>query len=154
MKPLTFLALLISSIALFIGCSTTQVVKQNPDGSITTNTIRKADVERVARIAGEAAQIGTRIYLTEHPVERPKFALAYSILDSLIRDEDYDPVKFRDALAGLPFDQFKGSGGELYIALAIIVWDELTHEFIAVNERSWARPVMVSVRDGLGRALR
>jgi hypothetical protein len=156
-KPQTILlslVLLIVSAALLSGCTTTMVVKQNADGTITTNTIKKADIARVARIAGDAARIGAAIYMQEHPEARAQFALAYSILDSLIRDENYDPLKFREALAGLPFDRFKGSAGELYITLAVIVWDELAHEFIAVNEKAWAKPVMVSVRDGLGRALR
>ena len=148
------LVLLIGASALFTGCTTTTVLKQNPDGTITTNTVKKADVARVARIAGDAANMGTRIYLMEHPEQKPAFELAHAVLDSLIRDENYDPVKFREALAGLPFNQFKGTGGELYIALAIIVWDELTHDFITVNEKGWAKPVMVSVRDGLGQALR
>jgi len=148
------LVLLISSFALFTGCTTTYAVRQNPDGTITTNTIKKADIARVARIAGDAAQIGVSIYLLEHPQERPAFALAHATLDSLIRDENYDPMKFREALAGLPFNTFKGSAGELYVMLAIVVWDELTREFIAVNEKGWAKPVMVAVRDGMGRALR
>ncbi len=118
-----------------------------PDGK------RQVDADRVSRIAGHAAAIGSAAYLTAHPEQRPAFIVAEQALTGLIEQENYDPVAFSTALQALPTDALRGKEGALYVSVAVVVWDEAIAAATKLDQETLVRKTMIAVRDGLRRAL-
>ena len=123
-------------------------------GCVTTPGGQRAlDVARVARIAGTAADFGAQVYLQQHPEAAPAFRLAENVLTSLIDAENWDPAAFASALRSLPVKELRSPEGALLASAAVLLWDELAAESRTLDKTQWVRPVMLSVRNGLRRAL-
>ncbi len=131
---------LVLALTLSLGCST---VPSTPE----------ARLARVARISGVAASVGASSYLASNPQSRPAFEAAHAALTKLEADGNFNPDTFAEVLRGLPIDELKGPEGEIYISLAIVLWEEVKAESVALNTPEWVKPVLTSVRAGLGRAL-
>lgn len=116
-------------------------------------TLGTLDVDRVARIAGGAAQLGSTLYLRQNPEATPAFVAVYQALRALDAGGNYDPVAFADALRKLPVDALAGANGDLYISVAIVVWDELARQSAAIDTAVWVRPTLRAVMNGMGKAL-
>jgi hypothetical protein len=138
MKQILLSLMLAASMTLGPGCATTST----EDGSA-----------RAARLAGVAANLGTTVYLSQNPAARPAFEQAYAALSALEANGNFDPAAFAEALSVLPIDELKGPEGQLYISVAIVLYEELKANSIAVNTPEWVKPVLSSVKAGLGRAL-
>ncbi len=141
MRTKTYLALLISFLIPVVGCVT------GPDGT------RKLDTERVALLAGVAAEIGATAYLSKHPDQRIYFEAARNSLGALDASGDYDPAKFAAALQALPIKELRGPEGSLYVGLALVAWEELSAEATRFDRTDWVKPVLQRVHLGLDRAL-
>lgn len=123
-------------------------------GCVTSSTGQKTlDVERVARIAGAAAQIGSQAYLQKHPDQLASFVVAYEALGALDASGNYEPAAFAAALQNLPIKELQGPDGSVYVSVALVVWDELATQTATVDKTTWVKPVLKSVRAGLGRTL-
>lgn len=145
-KPRTLL------LSLALGLATAGLLplagcKTAADGS------RTVDSDRVSRIAGTAAQLGTTIYLAQHPEQRPSFAAAEQALTALADRQNYDPAAFSAALQGLPINELKGPNGSLYVSVALVVWDEVAAQATGVDKEELVKKTLVAVRDGLRRSL-
>ncbi len=113
-----------------------------------------ATSDRVARLAGLAADLGTRAVLAANPTYRPAFTLALGSLNVLIAAGNEDPAKFAEALQDLPINQLKGGDSSyLYISAAVVVWDEVSSVATGINKSELVRKTTLAVRDGLARAL-
>jgi hypothetical protein len=126
---------------MLVGCAT------GPNGQATV------DVQRVARLAGVAAEVGATVYLQKHPGDRAYFQIAASALAALDASSDYDPAKFAAALQTLPIRELRGPEGSLYVGLAIVAWEELSAEAARLDKTVWVKPVLERVQLGLERAL-
>jgi hypothetical protein len=104
-------------------------------------------------LAGVAANLGTTVYLSKNPQARSAFESAYAALSKLEEAGNFDPAAFAEALSVLPIDELKGPEGQLYISVAIVLYEELKASSVAVNTPEWTKPVLASVRVGIGRAL-
>lgn len=110
-------------------------------------------ITRIARIAGSAADLGTRKLLAEKPGFRPALTVTVNALRNLDASGEYDPVKFANALTTLPINELQGPEGDLYVSTAVVIWNELAQEAVAMDTTLWVKPVLRSVLDGMLRAL-
>ncbi|MDB6030227.1 MAG: hypothetical protein JWM16_565, partial [Verrucomicrobiales bacterium] len=97
------------------GCVTKPVVSTVPGGGAVTNLTRVPDVERIARVAGAAAELGSQAWLNEHPNDRRYFIVANEALKGLVNSANYDPAAFAQALQVLPMKELRGPQGSIYI---------------------------------------
>lgn len=137
----TSIALFALVFTLVTGCVTA------PDGA------RTVDTQRVARLAGVAAEIGATAYLQKRPGDRLYFEAAANGLTALDATGDYDPAKFAAALQALPIRELRGPEGSLYVGLALVAWEELSAEAARLDKTDWVKPVLQRVQLGLERAL-
>lgn len=138
------LSILMVCAALAVGAS----------GCTTTSSgTRVVDVQRVARLAGVAADVGSRVYIQHHPADRALFVVTEAALADLDSRGDYDPVKFAAALQTLPIKALTGPDGSLLIGVALVAWDELSALSEPLTTKEWVQPVLQKVRDGLARAI-
>jgi len=130
---------LVCALGLGTGCATTD------------------QATRAARLQGMvemAAYSGAAFHLVDHPEDFPRFELAGQTLNLLIRDGQFDVIKFRRALAGLPVRELKGEKGSILIEAGVVFFDALSRETVEVERRAYLKAVMVGMRDGLQRAVR
>lgn len=113
----------------------------------------KPDIERVARLVGSATLIGTQAYLIGHPQARTAFVASRAALRTLQADGNYDPLAFAAAFQNLPISGLQGEYGALYISVALVAWDELRAEAIALDRPDWVKPVLDAAIVGFDRAL-
>jgi hypothetical protein len=140
MKPRMIPASLLLAVALVLspGCSSIPLEDQTRE---------------MATIAEVAAYTGARYDLLEHPGHRVFFEASLAALDSLVRDEDYDPQKFAAALQGLPIKELRDDQGALLVGSAVILWDAYAARVINLDKTKFVQPVIAAVQRGLRRAL-
>jgi len=138
---LLFSTLIVSALLFFTGCVTA------PDGT------KQVDYNRVANIAGVAADIGTRAVLAKNPEHRADFAAVEQALNALIDAKNYDPAAFSAALSSLRVRELKGPNGQIIISAAVIIWDEAAQFATGLDQRTLVALTLTRVRDGIHRAL-
>lgn len=110
-------------------------------------------IRRVATIARLAAFDGAMITIDSRPGDRAYFVASKSALDGLLRDQNYDPIAFREAIQKLPIKELKGPAGSILVNTAVEVFDELETETVSLDRSVWLLPVITAVRDGFAKAL-
>lgn len=128
------------ALALFLpACSTIPAGQQAAD---------------MATIAQLAAYTGARYDLIDHPDHKPFYVASVAALDLLIKDANYDPVAFANALKALPIKQLSGQKGDLVVGVAVILWDSYAARVISLNKATYVKAVVQATRDGLTLALK
>lgn len=119
-------------------------------GCATTPGSRLRQVSTAVELA---AYTGTVLHLQKKPADRVFFDAAHQTLSSLIKDGQYDPVKFREALQKLPIKELKDERGAIVITSAQILYESFVGELTDLDRAPALKQIMTSARDGLGRAL-
>lgn len=134
------LAIVTSIIALFVGPGCSSIPQETK-------------ITRMKGIAELAAFTGATVDLRDNPDHKPFYVASVAALDSLLKSQDYSPVKFTEALNQLPIKQLSSSKGDLIVGVAVILWDQYLAEMIHVDQTVYVAPVMTAVRNGLNRAI-
>jgi len=95
-------------------------------GPVGCTTTGQLDVPRTARVAREAAEIGTSEYLAFNPTERTKFVLAANQLRTLQRAPELSLDTILDMVRQLPVDQLGSDEARIAIRgarLLISAWN-------------------------------
>lgn len=109
-------------------------------------------LDELAADANLAAYIGASVDIADNPERKPFYAASVSLLDSLIRDENYEPAAFMAALTNLPVKELKGSKSTLIVGSAVALWNRAAAR-IDINKSELVKRVAPAVRDGLRRAV-
>lgn len=144
---------LIALACLLIGCKSVPQVS-TVNGVSVTNFVNVPDSERISKIAGNAAQVGSFAYLRAKPGDRVYFVLANENLKSLINSSNYDAGALSSALSSLPIKELKGEQGAIVVMTAqMIVEDALDSAKDVVTKRELVAAVLFKVQAGIQRAL-
>lgn len=154
MKMKTPFLILSIAACLLAGCVTKQVITTDASGNSVTNFVKVADVARISKIAGNAAQVGSLAYLQAKPGDRMYFVLANENLKSLINSSNYDAGALSAALQTLPIKELKGDQGAIAVMTAqMIVEDAFDSARDVVAKREMVAAVLFKVQAGIQKAL-
>lgn len=135
-------------------CIHTKVITQLPDGTFQTNVVKQLDIERIARVSGDAAEMTTIAWLSERPDDRVHFQGVATSLSGLIDSEDFTLEAFSAALDNLPVKELKGTEAKLALAGGRIFVREAFREVATLIEgQQLIRRTMEEVRLGIFRGL-
>jgi hypothetical protein len=109
--------------------------------------------QRMAAIAELAAYTGAGLDLVDHPQRRIYYEASVAALDGMLKDRNYSPAAFAAALQKLPVRELRGEKGALIVGAAVLLWDQYAAEIVNLDQEQTVKPVVVSVRNGLARAL-
>ena len=142
---------LIGSVGLFIGCTTSRVVTNNPDGTSVTNVVRTVDTNKLQKVVKLVSFAGSQVAIraTKRPELNADFQLAAQAIDLLLLNGNYDPQALREALAGIgvePDDELWQLGELVLQSYELLVSDVVSQ---GLDKQAWLRPVLVGIRDGL-----
>jgi hypothetical protein len=152
MKTISII-LLLACLSL-VGCVTQQKITTDASGHSVTNFVKVADADRISKIAGNAAQVGSLAYLKAKPGDRGYFLVANENLKDLINNSNYDSGALSAALSSLPIKELKGDQGVIVVMTAqMIVEDALDSAKDVVSKRELVAAVLVKVQQGIQRAL-
>jgi hypothetical protein len=134
-----------------VGCTTSSVITNNPDGTSTTNIVRTVDPVRAQKISKFAAGAGSRIAIavTKRPELREDFNLAANAIDGLLLAGDFNAQSLREVLAQIDVkpDEDIWLIAETFLeAYDVFAADVVTQKLDAVQ---WLAPILRGVRDGL-----
>lgn len=119
-------------------------------GCATTPGSRLRQVSTAVELA---AYTGTTLHLQKKPQDKIFFEAARQTMSTLIKDGQYDPVKFREALQKLPIKELKDERGAIVITSATILYESFVGELTDLDRAPAIKQIMTSARDGLSRAL-
>lgn len=119
-------------------------------GCATTNQDQQA---AWLRRASSAAYLGSTIYLVKNPQAQPAFEQVYTELQALEQLEKIDPPALAALLQKLPIKELKGGDSAIYVALFVVVWDEVTSSGVTVDNPLFVRQYAAAIRQGIGRSL-
>lgn len=125
---------------LFTSCASTPQVSQNT-------------VRRVSLAAELAAYTGTSLDIKAHPDHRIMYETAQIALDAMLAESNYDPVKFAEVIQQLPIKEVGTSEGALVVTSAVVIWQEYSEEVLKLDKGVYIKPIIISVNNGLKRAL-
>jgi len=109
--------------------------------------------ERLGSLAKVAAFTGTRVYLAEHPEQRPIFVKVHEALQGLEAGGTFDAAALALVLQSLPINELQGPEGSLYVSAAVVLWDEVIGGATAIDQVAVVRAVLPKVREGLALGL-
>lgn len=146
MKPIirhSFTGLVLAvALAVFSGCAS------KPGGG---GKINWKDFEPMVEVA---AYTGAKIYLIEHPDQRPVFEHTVSVLDALVADPEINAAKLSMALQELPIKELQDPKAAIVIGSTLVLWNAYKDRLPIGEEGSAVlRPIGVRLRNGLGAAL-
>ena len=110
-------------------------------------------ISRMTTVAALAAYTGASIDLVDNPDHKATYEATVALLSMLLDTQDYDPIKFAEAIRQLPVKELKGDKGVIIIGAAIILWDQYAREVTHLDRATYIAPVIRGVTDGLRRAL-
>lgn len=145
MKQLLLLPIVLLSLSLNTGCVSPSA--KGPNAALVQQG------QTLAAIAGVAAYTGCSIDLNDNPDRLVMYKASKVALDSLIKDENYTPYAFRDALSQLPVRQLAGYKGTLMVGSAVRLWDSYKDQVVNLDGSVFIKPILMSVRDGLRDAI-
>jgi hypothetical protein len=134
---------------ILTGCVNRAVVTTGADGVSVTNFQKVVDVERVARLAGNAAQLGTAWAVVAHPETRGDIEAAVMGLQVLQDGKNYDPAAFAAVMQKLPFITMQGQEGAIYISVGVAIWDEAVQEAEPLLKKELVQAVLPRVLKGM-----
>lgn len=139
--------------ALVSGCLNKPQITTGADGVSVTNFVKAPDIERIARVTGAAANLGSTAWLVKHPGDRAAFAFANENLKGLINSANYDPLAFANALQALPIKELKGADGSLYVSVAMVLWGEALDSAQGLNRQELVAATLKAVQSGIQKTL-
>lgn len=141
---------LLALLLLTAACRTTSVITEAPDGTLTTNVTTTVDIDRIARLSGETAELGTVAWLALHPEHTPYFSSSIALLTGLLVQENYEPSAFAAALEMLPLQELKSPEAKVAFAAGRILFREALHEIgTRIEGQELVQKTLLAVRDGM-----
>lgn len=139
----TAVTLLAALTILLGGCTTL------PDGGKTV------DVDRLARVSGRAAYIGSVVWLSKKPEDRGKFTSAVQALKVVESMESPDGSALAAAMSDLTEVKRLDDGGTaiLYVEAVCLLWDEVLASKIPLKQPELVKKAAPQIRSGIERAL-
>lgn len=131
------------------GCKTVTSVITNPDGSLTTNTVKQIDTVRVAAISRQAATVGTSEILAAHPEWRPQFQLAAEQLALLAASPTLGLQDILNIAAQLPVKELKSQTARLSFEGATLLISAIDVPALPADRLAELQPIAKAISDGI-----
>lgn len=112
-----------------------------------------ARVQRMANVAELATFTAVSLDLADNPIHKQYYLASAAALSTLLRDGNYSPAAFADALKELPVKRLSGEKGAIIVGTAVILWDQYAAEVVTLDQAKYVRPVIAATLSGLDRAL-
>lgn len=152
------IAALVLILLASVACRTTSTVTTNPDGSLSTNTVRAVDVPQLALGLKTLAQSAT-VYgttgdrLAKHPEIKTDLTAAVSAIDLLLAKNSYDLTSIQLALNQVTAKESASTAQEIQLGAATVIALYQSNYSMAVSDKingnANARVILLALRNGI-----
>lgn len=151
---LSILALI--GLTVLVGCTTTSVVTNNPDGTSTTNTVKTLDIAKTTNAINAAVPVVVRLAIQKTPESRKYLsdaALAIMVFTSTSQTFDPDALNkaILDAVGGDVLSPDAISAIDAAIALYKAYYGDAV--LAKLNSRPWLIPILNSLSQSILKGL-
>lgn len=111
-------------------------------------------IQRINSLSYLAASIGAQQTMERLPDSRPKFALAYEHLNTLVESKTITGADLRALIASLPDTALSSGQARIYIDAATVLYDLTVGDRLNLESAPYVLAAATGIRDGLAVALK
>lgn len=111
-----------------------------------------ADVERIARVAGEATTIAVEELLPRHPEWKEQFKIAYAELVALEKSDTIGINNLLEIINRLPIKELGSDEARIAVRGARLVISAIDLPEIEADRVATIRPIVTAIREALERS--